>query len=171
VSTDPGRKRLCQWVKLEDRASGYKVLYLNTHLEVKSSGTSISEEEAVTIRTKSAELICNRIASLNADGNFAVILGGDMNSSTTESAHVDWFKSQLTDSYYRSADLGVKEGPVATYNAYSYDDEQRSKWYHRIDYLYFKGNMDVLKYKVIDDKYNGYFPSDHWPLMVDFTLK
>ncbi len=31
--------------------------------------------------------------------------------------------------------------------------------------------MDVLKYKVIDDKYNGYFPSDHWPLMVDFTLK
>ncbi len=170
VSTDPGRRRLCQWVKLEDRASGKKVLYLNTHLEVASSGTSISEDEAVTIRTKSAELICNRIASLNPTGEYAVILGGDMNSSTTESAHADYFKVQLTDSYYRSADLGVKEGPVATYNAWSYEDEQRSKWYHRIDYLYFKGGLDVVKYKVIDDLYNGYYTSDHWPLMVIFAI-
>ena len=99
-----------------------------------------------------------------------MILGGDMNSATTEAAHTDYFKIQLTDSYYRSADLGVKEGPVATYNAYSYEDEQRSKWYHRIDYLYFKGGLDVVKYKVIDDTYNGYFPSDHWPLMVKFAL-
>ena len=170
VSTNPGRRRLCQWVKLEDRETGKKILQLNTHLEVTSSGTSISEEEAESIRTKSAELICNRIASLNAGGEFVVILGGDMNSATTEAAHKDYFKIQLTDSYYRSADLGVKEGPVATYNAYSYEDEQRSKWYHRIDYLYFKGGLDVVKYKVIDDTYNGYFPSDHWPLMVKFAL-
>lgn len=170
VSTDPGRKRLCQWVKLEDRESGRKILQLNTHLEVTSSGTSISEDEALTIRTKSAELICDRIASLNTGGEYAVILGGDMNGPTTEATHTDWFKVQLTDSYYRSADLGVKEGPVATYNAYSYEDEQRSKWYHRIDYLYFKGGLDVVKYKVIDDKYNEYFPSDHWPLMVLFAL-
>lgn len=93
-----------------------------------------------------------------------------MNGPTTEATHTDYFKVQLTDSYYRSADLGVKEGPVATYNAYSYEDEQRSKWYHRIDYLYFKGGLDVVKYKVIDDKYNEYFPSDHWPLMVRFAL-
>lgn len=170
VSTNPGRRRLCQWAKLEDRETGKKILYLNTHLEVTSSGTSITEEEAVTIRTKSAELICNRIASLNSSGEFVVILGGDMNSATTEAAHTDYFKVQLTDPYYRSADLGVKEGPVATYNAYSYEEEQRSKWYHRIDYLYYKGAMDVLKYKVIDDLYNGYYPSDHWPVMVKFTL-
>ena len=170
VSTNPGRSRVCQWVKLEDRESGRKILQLNTHLEVTSSGTSISEEEAVTIRTKSAELICNRIAALNPGGEYVVILGGDMNSSTTEVTHTDYFKVQFTDSYYRSADLGVKEGPVATYNAYSYEDEQRSKWYHRIDYLYFKGALDVVKYKVIDDKYNDYFPSDHWPLMVIFAL-
>lgn len=169
VSTDPGRKRVCQWAKLEDRESGRKILYLNTHLEVTSSGTSISEEEAVTIRTNSADLICSRIASLSS-GEYSVILGGDMNSSTTEAAHTDYFKAQLTDSYYRSADLGVKEGPVATYNAYSYEEEQRSKWYHRIDYLYFKGPLDVVRYKVIDDLYGGYYTSDHWPLMVVFAL-
>lgn len=169
VSTDPGRRRVCQWIKLENRETGEKVLFLNTHLEVTSSGTSISEEEALEIRTRSAELICSRIAALNT-GGYPVILGGDMNGPTTEATHTDYFKVQLTDSYYRSADLGVKEGPVATYNAYSYEDEQRSKWYHRIDYLYFKGGLDVVKYKVIDDKYNEYFPSDHWPLMVRFAL-
>lgn len=170
VSTDPERNRLCQWVKLQDVATGKKILYLNTHLEVASSGTSITEDEALTIRTKSAELICNRIASLNESNVYAVILGGDMNGPTTEATHVDFFKDQLSDSYYRSAELKVMEGPVATYNAYSYESDQRSKWYHRIDYLYFKGNLDVVKYQVIDAKYNGYFPSDHWPLMVKFAL-
>lgn len=171
VSTNPGRKRLCQWVKLEDRESGYKLLYMNTHLEVTSSGTSISEEEAVTIRTKSAELICTRAASLNSGGEYAVIVGGDMNSSTTEAAHADYFKVAFTDAYYRSADLGVKSGPTATYNAYSYEEDQRTKWYHRIDYLYFNSGLDVVRYQVIDDTYGGYYPSDHWPLMVDFAFK
>ena len=170
ISTDPGRKRICQWVKLEDRASGYKFFYLNTHLEVTSSGTSISEEEAVTVRSLSAELICNRAETLNPE-SYALILGGDMNSATTEGAHTDYFKTAFTDAYYRSPDLGVKSGPVATYNAYSYEEDQRSKWYHRIDYLYFNTGLDVVKYQVIDDTYNAYYPSDHWPVMVDFAFQ
>lgn len=169
VSTNPGRVRVCVWVRLEDRETGRKFYHFNTHLEVTSSGTSISEEEAVTIRTKSAELICNRAVSLNPSGD-PVILTGDMNSATTESAHTEYFKVQFTDAYYRTAELGFKHDPVATYNAYSYEADQRSKWYHRVDYVYYKGALDATYYRVIDDKYNGYFVSDHWPVVVDLAL-
>lgn len=168
VSTDPERSRICQWAKFEVKDTGEIFYFMNTHLEVASSGTPISEDEALTIREKSADLICDRAATLA--GSDPLILVGDMNSAVTETTHTDYFKKSFTDAYYRSSDLGVRFGPVATYNAYSYETDQRSKWYARCDYVYFTGALDVAKYTVVDTTYGGYYPSDHWPVVVNFKL-
>ena len=170
VETDPGRKRLCVWVKLHDKDADKDFYFLTTHLEVASSGTSITEDEALTIRVKSAELIIEKVRGMISDGS-PVILTGDMNSTTTESTHADYFKTYFTDTYYRSAELGVNPNPIATYNAWSDTDEQAKKWYHRYDYQYYKGDLDVSRYLVLRINYDGVLPSDHWPVLVDYIYK
>ena len=169
VETDPGRKRLCQWVKLEDKALKQKFFFLNTHLEVASSGTSISEDEAKQIRIKSAELILAKVKELNSEA-LPLILCGDMNSMPTEATNNDYFKGYFSDAYYRSAELGVNPSPIASYNGWSDTAEQAGKWYHRVDYQYFIGDIDVLRYQVLRYTYGGVMPSDHWPVLVDYRF-
>ena len=146
-----------------------KFFFLNTHLEVASSGTSISEDEAKQIRIKSAELIIEKVKSLNTE-SVPVILCGDMNSMPTEETNNDYFKGYFSDTYYRSAELGVNPNPIASYNAWSDTVEQAGKWYHRVDYQYFIGGIDVLRYQVLRYTYGGVMPSDHWPVLVDYRF-
>ena len=155
---------------VHDKDADKDFYFLTTHLEVASSGTTITEDEALTIRVKSAELIIEKVKGMISDGA-PVILAGDMNSPTTEATHADHFKTYFTDTYYRSAELGVNPNPVATYNAWSDTDEQAKKWYHRYDYQYYKGDLDVSRYLVLRINYDGILPSDHWPVLVDYIYK
>ena len=163
------RSRICIWVKLCDTQTGKTLLFMNTHLEVYSSGIAGTgglseaelEERCVTVREKSADLIIARATTLSG-GSIPTILVGDMNSATTEAGNVK-FKDFFTDSYYdgRVADTGWKYGPVATYNAWTDTDEQAAKWYHRMDDIYFKWGLTPTLYRVIRRNYDDVMPSDH----------
>ncbi|MDE7128181.1 MAG: hypothetical protein K2O58_09890 [Bacteroidales bacterium] len=37
----------------------------------------------------------------------------------------------------------------------------------RIDYVYLKGGISVTHNRVVNDRYDGYYPSDHCPVLVD----
>lgn len=173
------RSRICIWVKLCDTQTGKTLLFMNTHLEVYSSGIAGTgglseaelEERCVTVREKSADLIIARATTLSG-GSIPTILVGDMNSATTEAGNVK-FKDFFTDSYYdgRVADTGWKYGPVATYNAWTDTDEQAAKWYHRMDDIYFKWGLTPTLYRVIRRNYDDVMPSDHWPVTVDFIVE
>lgn len=172
------RSRICIWVKLRDEQTGKTLLFMNTHLEVYSSGIAgtggFSEEEleerCVTVRDKSAELIIERATTLSG-GSIPTILVGDMNSATTESGN-ERFKAFFSDAYYDDllVDTGWKYGPVATYNAWSDTDEQAAKWYHRMDDVYFKWGLVPASYRVIRRNYDDVMPSDHWPVTVEFIV-
>ena len=172
------RSRICIWVKLRDTQTGNTLLFMNTHLEVYSSGIAgtggLSEEEleerCVTVRDKSAELIIERATTLSG-GSIPTILVGDMNSATTESGN-ERFKAFFSDAYYDDllVDTGWKYGPVATYNAWSDTDEQAAKWYHRMDDVYFKWGLVPASYRVIRRNYDDVMPSDHWPVTVEFIV-
>ena len=172
------RSRICIWVKLRDTQTGNTLLFMNTHLEVYSSGIAgtggLSEEEleerCVTVRDKSAELIIERATTLSG-GSIPTILVGDMNSATTESGN-ERFKAFFTDAYYDDllVETNCKYGPVATYNAWSDTDEQAAKWYHRYDDVYFKWGLVPDSYRVIRRNYDDVLPSDHWPVLVEFML-
>lgn len=172
------RSRICIWVKLRDTQTGNTLLFMNTHLEVYSSGIAgtggLSEEDleerCVTVRDKSAELIIARAGSLSG-GSIPTILVGDMNSATTEAGN-ERFKAFFSDAYYDDllVDTGWKYGPVATYNAWTDTDEQAAKWYHRMDDVYFKWGLVPASYRVIRRNYDDVMPSDHWPVTVEFIV-
>lgn len=172
------RSRICIWVKLRDTQTGNTLLFMNTHLEVYSSGIAGTggltqdelEERCVTVRDKSAELIIARAGSLSG-GSIPTILVGDMNSATTEAGN-ERFKAFFSDAYYDDllVDTGWKYGPVATYNAWTDTDEQAAKWYHRMDDVYFKCGLTPALYRVIRRNYDDVMPSDHWPVTVEFIV-
>ena len=40
----------------------------------------------------------------------------------------------------------------------------------RGDYIFAKGEYDLKRFKVIDTKFSGQYPSDHLPVMITVTL-
>ena len=172
------RSRICIWIKLRDNSSGKEFLYMNTHLEVYSSGIAgtggLTEEEleerCVTVRTKSAELLIDRAATLSG-GIMPTILVGDMNSNTLEAGN-EALKAYYTDAYYddNAVNRGVKYGSIATYNGWEDTDEQAAKWYQRVDDIYYINGLHLEAYRTIRRNYDDILPSDHWPVTVDFIL-
>ncbi len=163
TSSDPGRNRITAWVKLKDKESGMKILAISTHLEV-------SKTDELTIRRKSAELICSYLETINSEG-LPVILAGDMNSKPTEETNAI-FRNTFADSYLEAEKNGVREGFKGTFNGHNYTPEDYLDTQGlRIDYIYLKGDMNVTRYRVIDDRYNGYWPSDHCPVMAGLTVR
>jgi len=39
-----------------------------------------------------------------------------------------------------------------------------------IDWVLYRGNVEVLKYEQVDYNVNGVYPSDHKPIYVEFRL-
>ena len=162
TSTDPGRNRVVAWAVLEDRASGRRLLVFATHFEV-------GKTDEVTIRLRSAELVASRAVSLNPSGLPFVLLG-DLNAKPTESSQAELRKT-LTDAYSAAEAAGVREGFKGSFNGHNYEPENYlDNQGLRIDYIYYKGNIDISRYKVADDKYDGYYPSDHCPVFADLKL-
>lgn len=53
-------------------------------------------------------------------------------------------------------------GPEATFNGFNWNVIPDS----RIDYIFIKGNVQVLKYRVLTDSKDKRYPSDHFPVMI-----
>ena len=64
---------------------------------------------------------------------------------------------------------GVREGPVGSFNGFNPDVNLETQS-RRGDYIFYKGDVKLDRYKCIDDKFDGQYPSDHLPVMVDVQL-
>lgn len=163
TSSDPGRNRVVAWAVLTHLESGVSFLALSTHLEV-------GKTDEVVIRQKSAELIAAMLPSLNPSG-LPVILVGDMNSKPTETSAAI-FRKTFTDTYLAAEAAGVREGWRGSFNGHNYTpDDYLDTQGLRIDYIYIRGTVSVDRYRVVDTRYGGYYPSDHCPVMTRLTLQ
>lgn len=162
TSSNPGRNRIAAWAILQDKESGKKFMFISTHLEV-------GKTDELMIRRKSAELICSYLGTINPD-DLPVILAGDMNSKPTEETNTI-FRNSFADCYFEAEKNGVREGWMGSFNGHNYNPENYLDTQGlRIDYIYAKGNIEVCRYRVVDDKYDGYYPSDHCPVLVDLNI-
>ena len=95
---------------------------------------------------------------------------GDMNPIAPTEKAMRYFRESYVDSWQQAEADGVREGPIGSFNGFNPDAnmETQSK---RGDYIFYKGSVSLLKYKCIDDKFGGQYPSDHLPIMADFSLK
>ncbi len=98
----------------------------------------------------------------NPDGYPAFFIG-DMNANPDRAAYTTW-TGYWKDTFAEvSADR--RTGPEKTYNNW------QNNPISRLDYIFFKGAYVTPKNYVCDnDKYDGFYPSDHFPIYADFII-
>lgn len=147
--------RTCTWVILEDKETGFKYVHMNSHLDwmdVKATNYQIA-------------LIREQILRFEAMG-LPVFATGDYNTDEG----TDTYKIMLeSDKIADSKHVADKTMNLGTYPDYGkYDVEKTAP----IDFCFVtKDMMKVNEYKVIDEKPNGNYISDHFPLYINASLK
>ena len=144
--------RVCTWARLKDRATGKKFCHFNTHLDHMSAAA----------RENGMVLIIKRLAK-ELDKGIPVILTGDMNA-TPGSAPVSKALESLRDA--AAVSQTPHQGPAATFNGFKLERTPTA----RIDYILVSHGVRVLSHATLDDKDNGLYPSDHFPVTAVLEL-
>ena len=153
VGWDASMERICTYALFQHIASGKKLWVFNVHYD----------HIGVLAREMSSKLIIKKIKELNTEG-LPVLLTGDFNS-TPETNAIQTIGAELKDSF--TSTYKKHYGPIGTFSGF--DPEKILD--NRIDYVFTK-NIDVISHIHIDDKRpDGYFVSDHLPVLVELEFK
>ena len=147
-------RRICTWAKLKDKKTGKEFVHFNTHLDHKS-------EDA---RRNGAALIMSRMDDI-AKG-LPCFLTGDMNCRIATPS-IQSFLAKMKNT--KDASETPHEGTFQTFHAYRYTDGKVTNG--EIDFIFFNGDMRVLRHATINDHNGNEFPSDHFPVMAEIILK
>jgi endonuclease/exonuclease/phosphatase family metal-dependent hydrolase len=146
---DADHKRICTWVKILNKSNSKSLWVFNTHFD----------HAGQKARKESSKLIASEVNNLVSIDD-AIVIAGDLNCSPKDNALKPLFK-EFNDSY-RTAE-NVKFQHKGTFNNFdkNYIPDER------IDYILIK-NLKVKKYEHrYDTRIDGYFFSDHLPVIVD----
>lgn len=147
VGWDAALERICTYGLFENRETGKKLWFFNTHFDHKGE----------TARKNSAQLIVDKIEKINTD-NLPVVLTGDFNLAPDEKP-IQTIKSYMEDG--QDITQTPFYGPTGSFNGF--DSEMILD--RRIDYIFVK-NFIVKSYTHIDDRLeNLKYISDHLPVL------
>lgn len=149
--------RIVTWVELKDRNTGKHLYFFNTHFA----------HDSDSARIMSSSLLLHRVDSITA--GFPFVITGDFNMTHSGKGY-----SILTGPYESVPLLAdtyvVSErdhtGPAYTFNGFS--DKAREG---RIDYVFVRNGIRVLRHRTFIIKDHGIFISDHWPVMALIEIK
>jgi endonuclease/exonuclease/phosphatase family metal-dependent hydrolase len=156
---DAAYQRIATFGKFKDHYSG-KIFYLfNTHLD----------NEGKIARLESAKLIKNKIRKIC--GNIPVILTGDFNSSPDSEAYQQIISGLRSDSSQQLFDTQSisqtpHHGPVGTFTGF--DIFAKPKF--PIDFIFVSEGISVLSHGTLSDSFDGYLPSDHYPVLTEIIF-
>ncbi|MFT4415760.1 endonuclease/exonuclease/phosphatase family protein [Fredinandcohnia humi] len=146
--------RICTWGYFRIKASGKHVYVFNTHFDHKSENA----------RYYSADLLNQKISQKSEDT--PVFITGDFNGESTERFYQiitsTWKDAVRTSSHH--------VGPKVTCTGQGFNHELSWDKYQSIDYIFTNKATKIKKTAVITDRFNGRYPSDHFPIYVDTTL-
>ena len=149
---DAALPRIVTWVKLEQKATGKRALFLNTHFDHRGSKA----------RQESALLILRRLdATLSTE---PVLLMGDLNALPGSTPYQLLEGSQLADCRFLCQ--YPPYGPEGTFNGF-----QLGTYGARIDYVFVNDYWKVREHVTIADHLDKRHPSDHFPVLVDMVIK
>lgn len=140
--------RICSYVKLRQISDGSQLVVFNTHLD------HISDEA----RIKGINVVLEKIKQF---GSLPSIIMGDFNAeedSQTYKAAIEIFD----DAKYRTSNPDKS----ATYQNFGKELERENIDYFMIS----KTGIDIKDYHIINTTYDGVYPSDHFPIKIDFEL-
>ena len=138
--------RICEWVILEEKASGRHFTFMNTHYGFGDDG-----------QIKSGELIHDRSLAV-AEG--PVLLTGDFN------LRADMPGYAVLTRYFTDVNAATRRETGTTYHGY---DPAKHPDSH-IDFCFVSPDVKPLDHKRITTTVDGRYPSDHYGLEIDVEL-
>lgn len=159
-SWDTAITRIATWGKFRDKKSGKEFYYINTHFDHRGNQA----------RTESAKLIVKKIGEIF--GETPTVLTGDFNVRETSDAYevlagkqeANGTTSILKDARYASKT--GHQGPTSTFTNWEEYGPPETK----IDFIFVQNGFEVLSHKVLDDRYDNRFPSDHLPVLAEIQF-
>lgn len=145
--------RICSWVLIQHKVTHKKMYCFNVHYD----------HQAMIARKESSKLILEKIKTIA--GNAPVILTGDFNGDHSS----EWYQliansGNLLDTYKRVA---VPYKPNGTFQGFGPNLNPDQV----IDHIFTSSHFTVSRWGVLTDSYNGKFPSDHFPVLAQITLR
>lgn len=142
--------RIATWAVLQNKASGKQYTHINTHLD------HILE----SVRVKQVKVLQNKISELMTMG-YPVVCTGDFNTKQDADAY-NQMKEMLKDSKF----IAEESDDGATYINYGRNALETKP----IDFVFVSDGIKVNSYKIIDEKIDRMYLSDHAGLCVDIEL-
>jgi endonuclease/exonuclease/phosphatase family metal-dependent hydrolase len=140
--------RICSYVILTDKESGKDLVVFNTHLD------HISDEA----RINGINVVLEKIKQF---GGLPSIIMGDFNAEEDS----DTYRA-ATENFYDAKYQTEVTARGATYQNWGKQLDRENIDYFMIS----KEGIAVNEYRIIDDLYDGAYPSDHFPITVSITL-
>lgn len=155
---DAALPRIVTWASFKSRGTSQTFFVFNTHFD----------HVGQVARRESAALIMRQIGRLA--GNQPAIVTGDFNSAPEDSAYLTMLlplpgTPRMRDSF--SLSRLPHHGVASTFFGFDARTEGPGE---RIDYVFVSDGVNVLRHGTLTDFRDGRFPSDHLPVLVEFSL-
>lgn len=151
-SWDAMFKRICTYVILKDKQTGFTYAHFNAHFD----------HMGVIARLESVAVVAAKIKELAFD--IPVVFSGDLNDYEGGDMYNRVLESGLRDTKTLAE---TKSGGNVTYHGYSSLSEKDKP----IDFIFVNGFATKVKsYTVDSEKINGIYSSDHHPVISEVTL-
>ncbi|MDO6801470.1 endonuclease/exonuclease/phosphatase family protein [Wenyingzhuangia sp. 1_MG-2023] len=153
MAWNTSRARNVNWVRLVEKSTGKQFRVLNTHLDHKS------------IKAKEHQIKMIIEEANQYQQKFPQILAGDFNSDQGTTV-VKIIKNYWKDSY------GVlHENKDSGFTAHGFQGNQFKSIKGKIDFIFYKGSITPLDASVIKDDFKGKYPSDHYFITAELSIK
>lgn len=158
-------KRTATWTLLQNKISGQKLFYLNTHLD----------HVGWEARKNGLRLLYDSISVMNPEG-LPIILTGDFNVLPDNEGLVD-IERLMSSARFTAKDrdtIGSFNGfgKKGYSNAAPTLEEKQKNILLPLDYIYYQGAKECLCFKVDTTTYeNIRYISDHYPVYADIALR
>lgn len=149
--------RICTWAKMKDCKTKKVFYFFNTHLD----------HIGPTARRESAALLLERIGQ-TAGTKYPVFCTGDFNSQP-DAEPIRIMRSGLLDA--KTISEMPPYSPGWSYTGFDVRIPERLMQRREIDYVFVNNRVRILKYGVLTDSDGKYFPSDHFPVLVEAILR
>lgn len=157
---DAAYPRIATWARLLDKQTGVILLHLNTHFDHRGEGA----------RLESAHLLRRFVAQQEA--TTLLLVTGDFNCTSDMSPYQTLTRCEPDATPLLLDAMLVSEmphqGPNATTNS-RFTDPLGGK----IDYIFYRpmSGVRVRHHAVLTDQTEGFYPSDHLPVLADFAIE
>ena len=150
---DASYNRVCTWAVLCDRKSGKKIAFFNTHLD----------NDGLVARREGIRLVLNRIHEYAPE--MPTIITADYNCSDGEAPFTVLRQNGMSN---------VRDiSPIVYGPSYSWQDYGRASAEERVllDHVFVNSRVAATRYRVIQDKPESVWLSDHYPILVNLYYK